>query len=178
MMKCDHRIIILFLMLGFASITIAGWALSLKIVDNSLYIPYVVPLTICMVLSGAVMIRDAIVLQGGANPFFCGGKQAFINFIRRKPSPPKTIYVEGPYGVTRHPVYSASITIYFGLGLTLPWILFSFWILLLWIYGATIVEEYHLKWNRDYRKYMTRTPRLSVIGVLLYGCKKIVPGRT
>ncbi len=174
MMKCNHWLIIISLLVGFTVIAGIGWVSSIVLIGDPQYVPYLAPITVCMTVAGLVVIRDSIVLQGGSNRFFCGGKHALINFLRRRPRPPKTLYFEGPYGVARHPVYSASITIYLGIGLVLPWMLLSFWILLLWIYVATIVEEYHLKLNPAYQEYTLHTPRLSIIGVLLYGCKKIV----
>ncbi len=173
-MKCNHWIIILSLLAGFTIIAGTGWVLFTVLIGNPPYIPYLAPIAVCMILAGIVTIRDSILLQGGSNRFFCGGKYALVNFLRRRPSPPKTLYFEGPYGVVRHPVYSASITIYLGIGIVLPWTLLSVWILLLWIYVATMVEEYHLRRIPAYQEYALHTPRLSVISVLLYGCKKVI----
>lgn len=173
-MRCNHWLIIISLLMGFIIITGTGWVLFIELIGYPPYLPYLGPITVCMILAGLVTIRDSILLQGGSNRFFCGGKYALANFIRRQPSPPKTVYFEGPYGVVRHPVYSASITIYLGIGIVLPWMLLSVWILLLWIYVATIIEEYHLRRIPSYQKYALHTPRLSILGVLFYGCKKII----
>ena len=81
------------------------------------------------------------------------------------PGQPSTaLVVEGPYHVTRNPIYIGFVLVYFGLAVTLT----SVWVLLLLIpvlivlqRGVVKPEEDYLErqFGEAYRKYKARVPR-------------------
>jgi protein-S-isoprenylcysteine O-methyltransferase Ste14 len=78
--------------------------------------------------------------------------------------PSTSLVVEGPYHVTRNPIYIGFVLVYFGVAVMLT----SAWILLLLIPVAVVLqrgvverEEDHLKrqFGEAYRQYAARVPR-------------------
>ncbi len=141
------------------------------------------PLSIITTLIGVLLIilsipaiLDAIKALGGPKPYFCGGIEVVRSILskqKRQRAPSKDIVTWGPFKCTRHPVYTATITITIGIALIEPRVFLAILTVLTWVYAASLLEEVQLDTIEAYRSYKSTTPRFSLRCILKYGVCKL-----
>ncbi len=170
---CRHyRIIPLLILTTYTAILYTSHRI---LEDVSKPIPWMVPAAIALIIPALITIRDTIHLLGGPRRYFCSGARMIRSLINRDPkcSKPKEIIVHGPFSHTRHPVYSSTLLITIALTIVDPRLLLSIPAVTAWIVIASMIEERELTRLETYKKYRTRVPRISLIGVIRYGYSRI-----
>jgi len=137
-------------------------------------IPWAAPLAACAAAGALYASKLAVDALGGPAPFFCGGRRILASLLGRAPppEPPGEIVTTGPYGVTRHPVYAATLAAYAGLALALPRLLPGLPIVAAWVLAAALVEERVLARSPVYREYASRVPRLAPLRLTAWACRE------
>jgi len=167
---------------GLAAIAYASWTIAPRIAPwLPEALPWAAPAAACAVAGALYASKLAVEALGGPAPFFCGGRRILASLLGRAPppEPPGEIVAAGPYGVTRHPVYAATLAAYAGLALALPRLLPGLPLVAAWVVAAAIVEERFLARSPAYREYASRVPRLAPLRLVAWACreaaKRIVP---
>ena len=137
------------------------------------------PLDIIATLTGITLIIlsipaiiDAVKALGGPRPYFCGGIEVVRSILSkrmRQRASNKDIVTWGPFQCTRHPVYTATITITIGIALIEPRELLAILVVITWVYAASLLEEMQLETIEAYKNYKSRTSRFSIKCILKYG---------
>jgi len=155
-----------------AGLVLAG-VVSWHLLSGTLpaYIVWGIPLAACGIAGGLRVAVETVRRLGGVGDFFCGGRRVVAALLGRSPPPvPATIETGGPFSVSRHPVYSATLGAYLLVALALPRLALAVVLVAVWVWLAAVVEERFLSMHPDYREYARATPRLAPIRTILYGC--------
>ncbi len=161
---------------GLALIALAStWAWSLTGRDPPPPMPYTAPVTACVLAASLYAVVESVRLLGGPGPFFCGGRMVVLDLLGlARAEPPGEIVEEGPYSVSRHPVYSATLAAYAGLALTLPQLAPGIVLVAAWVWLAAVLEERILSRSREYGGYKSRVPGLAPLRVTLWSCGRLL----
>ncbi|MEB3773845.1 MAG: hypothetical protein GSR86_02815 [Desulfurococcales archaeon] len=138
--------------------------------------PYGLPLTIALAVPPLIVSRETITLMGGPREYFCSGAEVIHNLLTGKNTRSNgyRIIVEGPFSVTRHPVYTSTLLLTIAITITIPCTLPAIILVAAWVYAASQLEERELVEYREYREYRARTPRFSLHGIIVYGYAKLL----
>lgn len=139
-------------------------------------IPYAIPISVALIAPALVTIRDTIAALGGAKKYFCSGFKMLKSLRHHggRCEGSKEIITTGPFAYTRHPVYTSTLLITIALTLVYPGFALALPLIALWVYAASIVEEWELSRLSGYVEYRMRVPRMSILGVIKYGYKRIL----
>ena len=171
---CKFYIIIpLLIIVVIAALNYVSYLILLEYVD--VIIVYNVPLLICVVVASVYVIKHTIKELGGPREYFCGGYDILLyivkgQYVRNNMKIIKT----GPFSVTRHPVYSATLAILAALTLVIPAFILALVVVTMWLYLISTVEERMLEKIEDYLEYKRLVPRFNVVGITIWGCKNLV----
>ncbi len=130
------------------------------------------PLALLILVASFRVALEAVRLQGGIAPFFCGGRLVLHDLLGHvKAEPPERIITSGPYSVARHPTYSATLAAYAGVSLVFPKALPGLLAVALWVYLAAWAEERILRKHSDYESYARRVPGIAPVRVILWALR-------
>jgi protein-S-isoprenylcysteine O-methyltransferase Ste14 len=95
---------------------------------------------------------------------FLLGAWAVLEAGSNKISPPDKLIMNGPYCISRNPMYIGWMGIYLGLGFIFyaPWIIILFPLVFLYNHSIDILQEerqLHAKFGPAYEEYCKRVPR-------------------
>ena len=164
-------IILIYIIILYTSITIFKALFK----QESMLIIYMIPVTAILLTIASISIRDTVSMLGGPKEYFCSGLRLLIGVFGGKYNEcrPSHIVTWGPFKYTRHPVYTSTILITIAFTLIAPGVAFSIPIIYLWVYVASRIEERKLIRDPIYIRYMKRTPRFSICGVIKYGLARL-----
>ncbi len=155
-------------LIGFTSYKITG-ALGIPLPG---LIVAATPVSLVILAASLKVAWEAIRLQGGVAPFFCGGRLVLHDLLGHvEAEPPERIITSGPYSVARHPTYSATLAAYAGVSLVFPKAFPGLLAVALWVYLAAWAEERILRKHSDYESYARRVPGIAPLRVILWALR-------
>ena len=128
-----------------------------------------IPVALVVIVASFKAVLEAIKLQGGVAPFFCGGRLVLYDLLGHvEVEPPETIITVGPYSAARHPTYSATLAAYIGVSLVFPKAFLGTLAVAAWVYIAAWAEERILRKSPSYAEYAKRVPGIAPVRVILW----------
>lgn len=127
------------------------------------------PVALVILVASFRAALEAVRLQGGMAPFFCGGRLVLHSLLSHAyAESSEQIITTGPYSAARHPTYSATIAAYAGASLVFPKAFLGILVVAVWVYLAAWTEERILRRSPSYVEYARRVPGIAPVRVILW----------